>query len=97
MTQTELAEKLGTTQHVITNWERGLNNPPAAKIPELAKALNVTIAELYGKSATSEDAEPKKPSARNRAQQIQKLFEVLKPATQRIVLSQVKALAQAER
>jgi transcriptional regulator with XRE-family HTH domain len=96
MTQTELAEKLGTTQYAVTNWERELNNPPAAILPELAKALGVSIPELYGKQAIQQDAGAKKPSARSRAQQMQKLFEELNPTTQRVVLSQVKALAQSQ-
>ena len=90
LTQTELAEMLGTTQYVITNYERDLNNPITAKMPEIAKVLEVTLDELYGIKSS-----PKKEKASHkntREKQIEDVFSKLSPAHQRAVLSHAKGL-----
>ena len=43
LTQAELAQKLGTAQYVITNYERGLRRPSSDKIPLIAEVLGVTL------------------------------------------------------
>lgn len=91
LTQTELAEKLGTTQFVITNYERGRNNPTAARMPEIAKALGVTVEELYGAKGDVGQVEGK-GSGKRREVQLQKIFSELPPAKQRAVLEHAKAL-----
>jgi len=48
LTQAELAEKLGTAQYVITNYERGERRPSADMLPDIAKALEVPLGALYG-------------------------------------------------
>jgi transcriptional regulator with XRE-family HTH domain len=93
LTQTELAEKLGTTQFVITNYERGRNNPTAAKMPEIAKALGVTIEQLYGLKS-EEGTEEQKGSSKRREIQLQKIFGELPPAKQRAVLEHAKGLSK---
>lgn len=47
LTQTQLAGILGVTQSQVAAWERGANYPNAQKLPALAKALGVTINDLY--------------------------------------------------
>lgn len=47
LSQKALADILGITQSAVTNWERGNTNPTFNKLPELAKALDCTIDELY--------------------------------------------------
>jgi transcriptional regulator with XRE-family HTH domain len=91
LTQTELAEKLGTTQFVITNYERGRNNPTTAKMPEIAKALGVTLEELYGLKGAERPAE-EKGSSKRREIQLQKIFSELPPVKQRAVLEHAKGL-----
>jgi transcriptional regulator with XRE-family HTH domain len=92
LTQVLLAEKLGTTQHVITNYERGLRNPAAAKMPEIARALGVTLEELYGlEGKTAEKRSPRKAPNR-RLTQMQNIFEDLPSTDQRALLKQAKAL-----
>jgi transcriptional regulator with XRE-family HTH domain len=95
LTQTELAEKLGTTQFVITNYERGRNNPTAAKLPEIAKALGVGLDQLYGLKGDDPKAEEKEGSGKRREAQIQKIFRELPPAKQRAVLEHAKGLKKS--
>ena len=47
LTQTQLAENVGVTQGMVAAWEQGANFPRADKLPALAKALGVTINDLY--------------------------------------------------
>ena len=46
-TQEQLAEKLGVTGQSVSKWENGLSNPDISLLPELAKALGVTINGLF--------------------------------------------------
>jgi transcriptional regulator with XRE-family HTH domain len=49
LSQVQLAEKLNITQGAVSQWEMGLSNPKSEILPELAKALNCTIDELFKK------------------------------------------------
>jgi len=93
LTQTELAQKLGTSQYVITNYERGTNNPLASSLPEIARILGVTIDQLFGydSSSAQEKASPKKSS---REGKLIEAFKKLKPAQQRVIVQQAQALAR---
>lgn len=47
MTQGELARRLGySTPQCISNWERGLINPPVNSLRKLSKALDVNVNEI---------------------------------------------------
>ena len=53
-TQTELAEKLGTTRVSVANWETGVATP--ARIDEIARVLEVELRDLvYAQSIDIED------------------------------------------
>ncbi len=95
LTQTQLAEKLSTTQHVITNYERGLRRPPSDKIPTIAKALGVSLEELYGMEGRAATMEEPRKAPNRRAAQMQKIFEGLPPADQRALLKQAKGLIKS--
>lgn len=47
LSQVSLAEKSGVTQGALSQWERGESLPTSDKLPEIAKALNCTIDDLY--------------------------------------------------
>ena len=90
LTQTELAEKLNTSQYVITNYERGSNNPLATSIPEIAKALNVPIAALFGEDVEIKEKVVKKST---REGKLFEAFKKLKATQQRVIVQQAEALA----
>ena len=49
LSQASLADKLGVTQGALSQWERGESLPTSDKLPEIAEALNCTLADLYRK------------------------------------------------
>ena len=51
LTQKELAEKLFVTAQAVSRWENGEVEPSATTIYEMSKIFNVSIDELFGKSA----------------------------------------------
>lgn len=52
LTQRELAIAVGLTdKSSVAKWESGVSAPPARRMPEVARALGVSIAELYGEAA----------------------------------------------
>ena len=54
--QTELAQEVGVTQSMVAMWERGASLPSAAKLPDIARALNCTIDELFARDDGQESA-----------------------------------------
>lgn len=48
LSQSDLAALMGVDQTAVSQWERGITQPRAAKLPELAKVLGCTIDALYG-------------------------------------------------
>ena len=54
LSQAQLAEKLNITQGAVSQWEMGLSKPKSEILPELAKALDCTIDELFEDEATEE-------------------------------------------
>ena len=53
LTQSQLAEKVGTDRSTVTKWELGESFPRASMIPALAAALNCSVADLFGESKGS--------------------------------------------
>lgn len=49
-TQEELAKKINTTKHVISNWERNKGNPDPNQITELANTFEISADYLLGLS-----------------------------------------------
>lgn len=52
ITQMELADLMGVSYQAVSNWERGNSMPDIAKLPDLAKILNVSIDELLSEEAS---------------------------------------------
>ena len=47
-TQTDLAQKAGTTKSVVSQWESGEMEPRMGSLKKLADALDVSVATLIG-------------------------------------------------
>jgi transcriptional regulator with XRE-family HTH domain len=95
-TQVELAEKLNTTQQVITSYERGKKKPPVDRLPDIAGLLGVTIEELIGKKSLKIEINGQHLHKNSRTAKIQDLFDKLPPLEQRAILKQVTALIEQE-
>lgn len=48
LTQTELAEKIGSTRSCISNWENGSRFPEISYVQSMARVYGVPIDYLYG-------------------------------------------------
>lgn len=48
LSQKELADKLGKAQTVISSWEIGTGVPDANQLPQIARALDVSLEDLCG-------------------------------------------------
>ena len=48
MTQLELADIVGVSYQAVSNWERGNSMPDIGKISDIAKALDMDVAEFLG-------------------------------------------------
>lgn len=72
-TQTELGERVGVSQRMMTYYERAADHPPAALLPKLAQALGVTADQLLGLRPV--EAKPAPPNTRlwRRLREIEKL------------------------
>ena len=47
ITQLELSERLRVGQSTVAMWENGSNMPRSDKLPELAKALECEVSDLF--------------------------------------------------
>ena len=48
LTQEDLAERLGVSRSTVAAWETGRIYPQASRLMDLAKALGVTVEQLFG-------------------------------------------------
>ncbi len=58
ITQKEFADMLSVSDKTVSRWEIGNQVPDALLMPDIAKALQISINELYGIENTSTKAEP---------------------------------------
>lgn len=58
LTQEELAERIGRTPEGVSNIERGRNLPSLDTLVELARALEVPLAEFFGPALWREEISP---------------------------------------
>lgn len=93
LTQAELAETIGTSQAAVANYEIGAKAPELAKLPIIAKALGVTVAELFVEGVEGRQADKTRGNPNRRTVKLQKAFEKLKPIEQQLVLKQIEGLA----
>jgi transcriptional regulator with XRE-family HTH domain len=93
-TQTELAQKLGVTQKVITTYENNQRVPTLDKLKKLAVIFDTSMDKLSG----DEEIEIKETiphlHRNSRTAKIQDLFDRLPPLEQRSFLKQVTAMVE---
>lgn len=46
LTQTEMASRAGVAQTTVSGWQRGASLPPSTRLPALAAALGMPVADL---------------------------------------------------
>lgn len=51
ISQAELAKRIGVSQGAVSHWEKGIRQPRADQVRELAKVLNCTTDELLREEA----------------------------------------------
>lgn len=49
LTQKELAEKIGSAQKNISNWEKGLSEPDCETIMKISTLFHISLDELFGR------------------------------------------------
>jgi transcriptional regulator with XRE-family HTH domain len=92
LTQAALAKALGVRQQVIADYERCKANPEVAKLPTLAKALKVDVAELFSEEEIEDMPKAKVRRTNSREVRAQEAFRSLKPEEQRVIISHMNAL-----
>lgn len=97
-TQTELGQKVGVDQKVITSYERGVSNPPLENLLKLAATFGISLDELAGNVSTKIPIQEEQKLHRNRrTAKIEKLFDQLPAAEQRALLKMVEATVQKKK
>jgi transcriptional regulator with XRE-family HTH domain len=84
-TQTELGERIGLSQRMVTYYERRSGRPPAHVLPHLADALKVSVDELVGYERLEEPAAPRNARLWRKLRDIEKLNEPDRKAVLRFV------------
>jgi transcriptional regulator with XRE-family HTH domain len=87
LSQTELGDRIGVSQQVITNYERGLREPDIETLLKIAGALDVTLESLIGEKPISPEDQTSR-AVQKRIEQIKKLT----PEKQKAFISFVDAL-----
>lgn len=88
LSQTELGERIGVSQQVITNYERNIREPDIETLLKIAGALDVSLEMLIGEK-------PLKPE-NSTSRALQKRFEQVKklsPDKQKAFITFVDALS----
>ncbi len=93
LSQTELAEQIGITQKLITDYETGRTNMNAEMLARFSMALSISTDKLLGLNLTDRDDEEKTSSIRymRRIRELDKLPEMKR----RMILRTVDDLIRA--
>jgi transcriptional regulator with XRE-family HTH domain len=94
LTQTQLAEKIGSTQRAISSYETVLEFAPTAVVIRIAKVLGVSADELLGLAPTPKAAQTKEdPEVRRLWKNFQKVL-ALPERDRRAVIRLVNSLGE---
>ena len=96
LTQPELAEKLGVTPKVISDYETSKANPPTDRLPVIATFFNISVDELIGTKqidyATILENGNGHRHGNSRSAKLLELFDQLSPEEQRTTLKQIRGI-----
>jgi transcriptional regulator with XRE-family HTH domain len=94
ITQVEMAATLGVSQQTINSYEVGRRRIPVSALPTLARALAVSLEELFGDDASATKKRGPAPKLQQQIERIQQL-----PRTQQRFVMQMldTVIAQASR
>jgi len=95
MTQTQLAEAIGSTQKAISYYEATGGNPSADIITKIARAVGATSDDLLGLSDDTEGAEPDGTDERRVWKRFRQLM-LLPEKDRRAVLRMLDSLSKAQ-
>ncbi len=95
MTQTQLAEAIGSTQKAISYYEATGGNPSAEVITKIAKALGTSSDDLLGLSNTADGLEPDGSDERRVWRRFRQLMQ-LPEKDRRAVLRMLDSLTKAQ-
>ncbi|EKD28616.1 MAG: XRE family transcriptional regulator [uncultured bacterium] len=87
LTQTVFGKKIGVSQRVIAYYECETNNPPASLLPKIAKALDVSIDDLFSVKDENE-------KSNNKVWKKLRKVEKLQPDEQKMIINLIDKLAQ---
>jgi transcriptional regulator with XRE-family HTH domain len=88
LTQKELGVKIGVSQRMINYYECEAHHPPVALLPDLARALNVSLEQLFGIKAIKDPTLIEDKRLMRRL----KMLKELSPTDQGTVLALIKSL-----
>ncbi|MCG8425513.1 MAG: helix-turn-helix domain-containing protein [Proteobacteria bacterium] len=94
LTQTQLAEKIDSTQRIISLYETVAELPPAHVVVSLAKALKVSADKLLGLKPPKKAPEPALDLATKRLWKKSQLVQQLPERDQRAVMRMISAFVE---
>jgi transcriptional regulator with XRE-family HTH domain len=97
LTQVQLAQAAGITQASVARYESDQKVPTGLRLASLARALKVPMEVIVGDQVHSEPIEHgPRLHGNSRGAKVQELFLQLDEEAQRVILKQMKALADAK-
>lgn len=93
LTQTQLADAIGSSQRAISHYETVAEYPPASVIIDLAKALHVSTDELLGIKKQKQPNEP--PETKRLLRRFKKVLE-LPEKDRRAIFRMINSLVDAQ-
>jgi transcriptional regulator with XRE-family HTH domain len=93
LTQTQLGDKVGLSKRMVAYYESTEAQPPGPLLPDLARALGVSLDQLLGMKAVRDTVSPRTARLVNRLRRI----EELPPKDQKQILDHLDALIERNR
>ena len=95
LTQTQLAEAIGSTQRAISHYETVADFPPAQVIVEIAKALGISTDEILGMREPKPKPDRDTPEQKRMWKKFQQVLE-LPEKDRRAIIRMINSLKAAQ-